>query len=111
MHRHWELVEELDEDNHSTGVLTQRMKVVGGWVVRTIASRWKAGVAVAQTFIPDPKGTWDDPSWQLLSKEGDVPHTQVLTFQAFTPAGALLCTVTSRYEAGVAVEQTLLPRI
>ena len=105
----WELIAK-ESENHDCHVdmISERLRVTGGWVVRTIASRWKAGTAIAQTFIADVEGHWK-PYWRPISKQGEVPHTEVLTDEMITPAGTLIRTVTSRYEAGVALEQTLLP--
>ena len=42
----------------STYVESARLKVPGGWLVRTITSRYHAGASVAQTFVPDADYSW-----------------------------------------------------
>lgn len=54
----WELI------NHgiSSSVYeeTERLKVLGGWIVRTQLHNGKAqAMAVSLVFIPDPKHEWD----------------------------------------------------
>lgn len=44
--------------SESCDVESARLKVPGGWIVRTIASRYEAGVDVSQTFVADVHHDW-----------------------------------------------------
>lgn len=48
----WEIIHE--EDVSQT---TERLKVLGGWLVLTIVPRYK-NEAVFQIFLPDPEHQW-----------------------------------------------------
>ncbi len=39
-------------------VTSHRLRVPGGWIVRTVMSRYNAGVHVVQTFVTDPTHDW-----------------------------------------------------
>lgn len=39
-------------------VCTARMKVPGGWIVRSVLTR-STGVSVHQIFVPDPGHVWE----------------------------------------------------
>jgi len=44
-----------------TACISARLKVPGGWIVRTIISRYQSGVGVEQTFIKDSGHEWELP--------------------------------------------------
>jgi hypothetical protein len=52
----WEKIHGKDQ----TGVTTERLKVPGGWLVRSIYWRGvhEGGGGIAQSFIPDPNHEW-----------------------------------------------------
>lgn len=58
----WEDIVESDEPLASLGTRTQRLKVPGGWLIRTTASDTYSGeypaVAVALVFVPDVAHGW-----------------------------------------------------
>ena len=52
----WEELEK--QGNRKWGFVTERMKVYGGWIVRSIHSSVGGNTAVAQSFVPDPEHLW-----------------------------------------------------
>lgn len=59
----WELLGPIKEDSSFEGY-SERLKVPGGWIVRTIARTFHV-VHTSQTFVADEAHTWS------LKKEGD----------------------------------------
>jgi hypothetical protein len=57
----WEEIPEPEPLDLNTSVSSYRLKVVGGWIVRTITSRYHGGTSVAQTFVQDTLHTWTLP--------------------------------------------------
>jgi len=47
--------EKLGNEGTEAGLLTERARVFGGWLVRV----GHAGTAMALTFVPDGEGRWD----------------------------------------------------
>ncbi|WP_429885749.1 hypothetical protein [Geoalkalibacter halelectricus] len=59
----WQPIQENKEtieifSKHHKHVASERLKVPGGWVVRTIANR--DSVAIDQIFVSDPNHEWQD---------------------------------------------------
>lgn len=59
--KHWEVI---DQETGMTGMtgkhttsMCSRLKVPGGWLVRTVTSTYR-GVGVAQTFVADEDHAW-----------------------------------------------------
>ena len=50
----WEVIE---HDERSKGDRTERLKVPGGWIVRSHCAG-VTGIAIAQTFVADPEYAW-----------------------------------------------------
>ena len=61
MKARWESIADLSDTHHFDS--TVRMKVVGGWLVRTVVDNLPdesdGAVAVAMTFVPDPDHEWE----------------------------------------------------
>lgn len=49
----WEEIYEADPYTE-----TDRLKVPGGWIVRTVAEGRNESIGVALTFVPDPGHKW-----------------------------------------------------
>ncbi len=67
----WEEIPEPNEGKyqaeHASNTLTcksHRLRVPGGWIVRTITYGYKIGAAGSQVFISDPTHEWDLPNKQ-----------------------------------------------
>jgi len=56
----WENIQEKDDGlTDSISTRSHRLRVPGGWVVRTITTRISGNaVAAAQTFVEDPDHKW-----------------------------------------------------
>ena len=54
----WEPISEDDK------LVSHRLRVTGGWIVRSMFSEWRTGAAIAQTFVKDENHAWklDEPS-------------------------------------------------
>jgi len=52
----WEKIQEKMGSEHTSE--SHRLKVPGGWIVRTMVSRYHAGADVAHTFVADPQHEW-----------------------------------------------------
>ena len=50
--------ESLKEAEGTRCLRSDRLKVVGGWIVRTVVPAGNTGAAVAQTFVADPNHKW-----------------------------------------------------
>lgn len=49
-------------DDGDSGLVTERARVLGGWLVRSRALDNAAATgAAAMAFVPDTHGAWDDP--------------------------------------------------
>ncbi|MEJ1097984.1 MULTISPECIES: DNA primase [unclassified Pseudoxanthomonas] len=66
--------EKLGNEGTEAGLLTERARVFGGWLVRV----GHAGAAMALTFVPDGEGRWDgedfgedDYEYEEDEEEGD----------------------------------------
>ncbi len=57
----WELIPDLvlKEGERNSACESHRLKVPGGWIIRTIAGHWRSGGGVAQTFVGDPNHKWE----------------------------------------------------
>ena len=53
----WEAIGGPCEDRDNE-ISSHRLKVHGGWIIRTIVSRYKAGACVCQTFVADAEYMW-----------------------------------------------------
>lgn len=53
----WEAIPEAPNST-LTSISSARLRVPGGWIVRTIVSRLNAGVSIKQTFVRDPAHEW-----------------------------------------------------
>jgi len=53
-----EIPEQQKEGVQNLSYQSHRLKIPGGWIVRTIASGYESDVGVAQTFVSDPIYTW-----------------------------------------------------
>ncbi len=49
----WERIPGSDEP-----AISHRLKVRGGWIVRSVYTGYKEGAAIAQTFVADPDHEW-----------------------------------------------------
>ncbi|MBT5338646.1 hypothetical protein HN643_04585 [Candidatus Falkowbacteria bacterium] len=54
----WEEIRNGPSVQGDCAVLSGRLKVPGGWLVRTIVSRYKSGADVEQTFVADAGHEW-----------------------------------------------------
>ncbi len=56
----WEKLPESEEmlDQGDDKILSYRMKVPGGWLVRSIATRYKGGTSVHHVFVADVEHQW-----------------------------------------------------
>lgn len=55
----WELIEEKNKkDDNLTYIVSHRLKIPGGWIVRTVTSRYHGGAHSEQTIVTDPQHTW-----------------------------------------------------
>lgn len=52
----WESI--LEPQSPVGTVSSARLRVPGGWIIRSIATRMDAGVHASQTFVPDPAHEW-----------------------------------------------------
>ena len=48
-----EIVRDKERVLNCADVITDRIKVNGGWLYRTIASQLNVGISVRQIFVPD----------------------------------------------------------
>ena len=63
----WEKIpmsEHGHEDFHSSSgtnahCVSHRLKVPGGWIVRTLAFAYRSGLGVVQTFVEDQRHEWE----------------------------------------------------
>lgn len=57
----WETLSEENTRHNSSSqtIISSRLRVPGGWIIRTVSSRFEAGVSVAQTFIADGLHQWE----------------------------------------------------
>lgn len=49
----WELI-----SNDSNNCVTERLKVPGGWLVRSLYFEYKTGAALHHIFVSDPAHEW-----------------------------------------------------
>ena len=54
----WEIIPEEKELQENDGQVSARLRVPGGWVVRTHLSGMNSS-AVAQTFVADSSHSWE----------------------------------------------------
>lgn len=54
----WELIEETKADGSNTYIVSHRLSVPGGWLVRTVTSRYQGGAHAEQTFVRDNEHLW-----------------------------------------------------
>lgn len=55
---HWELRKEYHPMFEEIDEFTSRMKVYGGWIIRTIITAYKGGVSSHQMFLEDTSHQW-----------------------------------------------------
>ena len=57
----WERLIDSDDFQSSAGLITERARVPGGWLVRSVARAGAAETgALALTFVPDECSEWQD---------------------------------------------------
>ena len=55
----WEQIPEPEEVTSTEGtIMSHRLEVPGGWIVRTVTSRYDAGTSSSQIFIADHDHSW-----------------------------------------------------
>lgn len=57
----WEKIQDPASQEQREGILyviSHRLKVREGWIVRTIVSQSRAGADVSQIFVSDPGHSW-----------------------------------------------------
>jgi len=55
----WELIEENIKDQGTyTYIVSHRLKVPNGWIVRTVTSRYHGGAHSEHTFVADSSHSW-----------------------------------------------------
>ncbi len=54
----WEEIPSVDAGNKDTSIFNHRLKVPGGWIVRTIVSRPQSSASVDQMFVTDTDHEW-----------------------------------------------------
>lgn len=54
----WQIVPDLKPVETNQTLESHRLKVPGGWIVRSITSRYQAGADVSQIFVADPEHKW-----------------------------------------------------
>ncbi|HXV27138.1 MAG TPA: hypothetical protein VD862_03915 [Candidatus Paceibacterota bacterium] len=71
----WEkLPQPLEKNRQYAGgdVVSDRLRVPGGWIVRTIVTRYQGGSHAAHTFITDPAHEWKLPEAGAFRDDGGV---------------------------------------
>lgn len=55
----WEWIESEPQAKQEVGEISSaRLRVPGGWIVRTVISRYQGGAHCCQTFVADPSHEW-----------------------------------------------------
>lgn len=54
----WEKISDIQPKDENLTLESHRLKAPGGWIVRSITSRYHAGATVSQTFVSDPNHEW-----------------------------------------------------
>lgn len=49
----WERIPGSDDP-----AISHRLRVHGGWIVRSVYTGYHSGAAISQTFVPDPAHEW-----------------------------------------------------
>lgn len=55
----WEPISDVKPHGTDLRLESQRVKVQGGWVIRTLTSRYHAGTVSHQVFVSDPGHEWE----------------------------------------------------
>ncbi len=55
----WELITEDNVSERNTLIVSHRLKVPKGWLVRTVTSRYHGGAHAEQTFVEDLDHSWE----------------------------------------------------